>query len=99
MAKRHANLEVGDVCLLNYDNKVCGTYRLCCVLTTKISAGGLVRTVKVGYTERLSLAGKKYNPGPLTDIEVGVQQLVLRVPTNEVELIREPAMNEPTSAN
>ena len=27
-AKRHANLEVGDVCLLNYDNKVCGTYRL-----------------------------------------------------------------------
>ena len=24
-AKRHANLEVGDVCLLNYDNKVCET--------------------------------------------------------------------------
>ena len=28
-AKRHAGLEVGDVCLLNHDNKVRGTYRLC----------------------------------------------------------------------
>ena len=27
-AKRCAKIEVGDVCLLNYDNKVCVTYRL-----------------------------------------------------------------------
>ena len=51
--------------------------------------------------ERRSLAGKKYKPEPLTEIEVGVQRLVLLVPTNEVERLRpvaleEPAMNEPT---
>ena len=72
--QRHANLEVGDVCLLNHDNKVCGTYKLCRVLTTKNSAGSLVRTVKVGYKERSSLTDKEYDPGPLTEIEVCVQR-------------------------
>ena len=51
--------------------------------------------------ERRSLAGKKYKPEPLTEIEVGIQRLVLLVPTNEVERLRpvaleEPAMNVPT---
>ena len=38
--KRHANNEVGIVCLLNLDNKVCGTNKLCRVLTNKISTSG-----------------------------------------------------------
>ena len=62
------------------------------MLTTKIFAGGLVRTVKVGYKDRRGLAGKNYNPGPLTEIEVGVERLVLLVPANEAERLREPAM-------
>ena len=58
-----------------------------------------MRTVKVGNKERCSLVGKKYNPGPLTGIEVRVQRLVLLVPTNEAKLLMEPDVNEPTSAN
>ena len=98
-AKRNANLEVGDICLLNYDNKIRGTYRLCCVLTTRISAGGLVRTGKVGYKDRRRVAGKNYKPGSLTEIEVGVQHLVLLVPANEAELMKESAMDEPAPEN
>ena len=81
-ANRHANLKVGD-------NKVCGTYRLCQMLSTKC---GLVRKAKVGYKERL--AGKKYKSKPLTEIEIDVQRLVLLVPTNEVERLREPDEKE-----
>ena len=98
-AKRNANLEVGDICLLNYDNKIRGTYRLCCVLTTRISAGGLVRTGKVGYKDRRRVAGKNYKPGSLTEIEVGVQHLVLLVPSNEAELLKEPAVDETAPEN
>ena len=58
-----------------------------------------MRTVKVGYKDRRSLAGRNYNPGPLTEIDVGVQRLVLLVPANKVELLRQPAMNEPMPEN
>ena len=34
-AKRLASFEARDVCILNYDKRVCGTYRLCRVLSTK----------------------------------------------------------------
>ena len=70
----HANIEVRDVCLLNQDNKVCGTYKLCRVLRNEISTSGQMRMVKVGYEE--------------IEIDVGVQKLVLLVPTDEVELLR-----------
>ena len=77
LTKRHTGLKVGDVCLFNHDNKVCGTYRLCRVLSTTISTGGLARKVKVGYRERG--AGEKYKP--LIEVEIDVQRLVLLVPT------------------
>ena len=51
-AKRHQILKVGDVCLLFYDNKVKGTYRLCVVLELTTSKDDIVRTVKVGYMKR-----------------------------------------------
>ena len=42
---RHKNLQVGDVCLIKYDNKVSATYRLCIVKKVFLSNGGVVRTV------------------------------------------------------
>ena len=51
-AKKRTGLEVGDVCLLNHNNRVCGTYRLCYVLSNTISTGSLGRKVKVGCRER-----------------------------------------------
>ena len=87
-AKRLDSFEVGDVCLLNYDNKVCGTYRLCRVLSTKTTTGRLTRKIKVGYKERR--AGRKYEHRPLTEVEIDMQRLALLVPTNKMEQLREP---------
>ena len=78
----------------NHDNEVCGTYRLCRVLSNKISTGGLARKVKVGYKERW--VGKKYQPRPQTEIEIDVQRLELLVPTNKMELRREVAADDAT---
>ena len=44
-AKKQTGLEVGDVCLLNHENKGCGTYRLCSALSTTTSTGSLGRKV------------------------------------------------------
>ena len=60
--KRHANIEVGYVCLLMQDNCVRGTYRLCRLLRDETSTRGQSRAVKVGYEWE--------------EISVGVQRLV-----------------------
>ena len=86
--RRHANIEVGDVCLLNYDNMVFGTCRLCQVLRNEISTCGQRRTVRVGYEEGHSLAGRKNEGTPQKEIVVSVQRLVLLVPTDKMELPR-----------
>ena len=78
------------MCLLNHDNKVRGTYRLCHVLSTLISTGGLARKVKVGYRERW--ADKKYKP--LTEIKIDVQRMALLVRINKMELLGEVAADE-----
>ena len=57
-ARRHPNIEVGDVCLLHYDN---WTYRPCQVLKNEISMSGQTRTVKVGYEEGHGLSSRKKN--------------------------------------
>ena len=44
--------------------------------------------IKVGYEERR--AGRKYEPGPLTEVEIDRQRLALLVPTNKMEQVREP---------
>ena len=51
-AGRHKNLQPGDVCLIQYDNKIRATYRLCKVIEVKKSDDGCVRTVVVGYMPR-----------------------------------------------
>ena len=86
--KTHANLAVGDVCLFNQDNDVCGTYKLCQVLQNKISTRGQMRTVKEGYEEDCSLAGRKNKSTPRKEIVVGVQRLELLMPTDKVDLLR-----------
>ena len=80
------------MCILNYDNKVCGTYGLCRVLSTEVPIGGRARKVKVGYKE--CRAGEKYKSKPLTEIKIDVQRLVLLVPANKMELLRGPAEKE-----
>ena len=55
--RRHANIE---------------TYRLCQVLRSKIPVSGQTRTVKVGYEEGHSLAGRKNEPTPQKEIVVSV---------------------------
>ena len=86
--RRHANIEVGDLCLLNYDNMVNGTYRLCQVLINEISTSGRGRTVKVGYKESRSLAGRKNEATPRKEIVVSMVRLVLLVTGDKVELMR-----------
>ena len=81
-ARRLAGFKVGEVCLLNHGNKLCGTYRLCRVLSTNTTTGSLTRNIKVGYEERQ--AGRKYEPGPLTEIEIDTQRLALLVATNKM---------------
>ena len=71
-ARRHANIEVGEICLLTRDNRVCGTYKLRRVLREKTSMKGQTRTIKMGYEWE--------------EIGAGIQSLVLLVPTYGVEL-------------
>ena len=87
-ARRLAGFKAGDVCLLNHDNKLCGTYRLCRVLSANTATDSLTSRIKVGYEERR--AGRKYKPGPLTEVEIDTQQLALLVATDMMELPGEP---------
>ena len=82
-AKRHKNLQVGDVCLIYYDNKVKGTYRLCIVLEVIESRDNIVRTVKVGFRPRRHCGPGRYKPVPLDNMTVAVQRLVLLVESEE----------------
>ena len=47
-----------------------------------------MRTVKVGYKEARSLAGRKNEPTPRKEIVVGVRRLALLMPTDRVKLLR-----------
>ena len=82
-AKRHLNLKVGDVCLVYYENKVKGTYRLCIVLETTVSRDGIVRTVRVGFRPRRACGPGAYRSVPLDEMEVAIQRLVLLVAKEE----------------
>ena len=48
----HKNLQVGDFCLIKYDNEVKAAYRLCIVKKVFLSDEGVVCTVEVGYRPR-----------------------------------------------
>ena len=82
-AKRHRNLQAGDVCLALYESKVLANYHLCRVMKAKPSADGCVRTVSIGYLPRKNLRQTVYHPVPLEIKEVAVQRLALIVPVEE----------------
>ena len=82
-AKRHRDMQVGDICNLFYDNKVKGTYRLCQVVKLYPSDDGLVRRVDVGFRPRRSCGSGAYKSVPLDIMNVTVQRLVLIVPVEE----------------
>ena len=79
-AKRHRNLRPGDVCMMLYESKVMGNYRLCRVTAAEPSEDGCTRTVTVGYLPRKSLKQTVYRPVPLETKDVAIQRLVLLVP-------------------
>ena len=79
------NLNVGDVCLIKYDQKVGkGDFRLCRVVETKSDDKGLVRTVSVvmrpKYSQDKSLP---YVSKDLTKLRVGINRLVLICPAQD----------------
>ena len=82
--KRHKNLREGDVCLLQYENKVKNTYRLCRVKEVKVSEDGLVRTVTIVYRAKRKGKVLPYVSVPLTTMDVAIQRLVLLVPSEKV---------------
>ena len=84
-ARRYANIDVGDVGLLSYNN---GTYRPCQVLRNDISTSSQAQMVRVGYEEGHGLSSRKNEPTPRKEIVIGVQRLALLVPTGKVELLR-----------
>ena len=92
-AQRLASFEARDICILNYNNRVWGTYRLCRVLSNEVPTDGRTKKIKVGYKE--CRAGEKYKPRPLTEIKVNVEQLALLVPANRKELLTRRAEKEP----
>ena len=82
--RRHKNLKEGDVCLLQYENKVKNTYRLCRVKEVKESEEGLVRTVTIVYRAKRKGKLLPYVSVPLTTMDVAIQRLVLLVPSEKV---------------
>ena len=73
-------MQVGDVCLLYYNNKVKGTYRLCGVIDTTPSKDNIVvRTVKVRFRPRRHSDPGLYMDVRLYEMDVAVQCLVLLV--------------------
>ena len=76
-AKRHLNLRVGDVCLLKYDGKIRGTYRLCRITEIYPDDHGVVRTLMIAYRPKKKETSLPYVPRTLDTMVVGVQRLVL----------------------
>ena len=82
-AKEKEDLKVGDICLLQYKDKVSAHYRLCMVVDTIKSDDGVVRTVKVSLRNRRA---KKNRDLPAEEIEVAIQRLVLVQPAGQLKL-------------
>ena len=91
---RHKNFREGDICLLQYENKVKNTYRLCRVTKVKESKDGLMRTVKIKYRAKRK---SKLLPNVsvlLTSMDVAIQRLVFVVPSEAGEVMEDEAWNQ-----
>ena len=79
-AKKHDNLEIGDVCQLKYADKVSRHYRLCIVVKTLLSKDGVVRTVIIALNNHRA---KGTQVLAKDEMEVGAQRLCLILPVSE----------------
>ena len=76
-AKNHTNLEVGDMCLAFYDNKMSkGDYRMCLVAQVFPDDQGIVRDVKVLIAPRQKNASLPYKSKKLKELQISIQRLV-----------------------
>ena len=80
-------------CILNHDNLVCGTYRLCRVLATQDHTGNLENKVRVSYRECPGV--KARGQGPPSIIKVKTQMLALLVPAAKMKLQEGSAKTDP----
>ena len=84
---RDNNLRVGDVCLLKYENKIKADYRYCRVESVFPDDQGVVRTVNVKMRPRDNRdKALPYKAKAPVVMNVGVQRLVLIVPTEDIEV-------------
>jgi hypothetical protein len=84
--KRHANLQVGDVCLLTYPGKIQETSRYCRVNAVHPDQDGVVRNITISLRSRN--AREKlilYKARKPMQMLVGVKRLVLICPQEEVQ--------------
>lgn len=79
--KRHANLQVSDVCSLHYDNKLTVTYRLCRVVEFLPSYDGLVREVKLSFRPRRHASAGTFLPVELNRLLLSLLRLPASMPT------------------
>ena len=78
--KRHANLQVSDVCSLHYDNKLKVACWLCRVVEILPSYNGLVREVKLSFRPRRRRCRAEYAPVEFAEIvgQDATEMLVVR---------------------
>ena len=98
-AQRHRNLQPGDICMMLYESKVLGSYRLCRIITADPSEDECIRTVTVGYLPRKNRRQATYHPVPLEMKEVAIQRLVLLVPMEEQQHNKQAAEQDDAYTN
>ena len=79
-AKTQDDLKVGDICLLNYKDKVSSHFYLCIITEVKASEDAVVPTVQVALRNRRAKSGRFL---PREELNIGVQRLVLVIPVAE----------------
>ena len=76
----HKDLEVGNICMLKYADKVSRHYRLCIVTEALKSEDGVVQTVTVALCNRQA---RRNCFLPRETKKLGVQKLCLILPASE----------------
>ena len=73
------------MCLIKYDSKMKASYRLCRISEVRPDVNGVVRSITVQLRPRDKREPLlPYRPKKLTEMETGVQRLVLISPQEDV---------------
>ena len=89
-AKRHVNLQPGDVCMWLQDSKLVASYRLVRVLEAHVSENdGVVRTATITFLPKNILKKKEkkptFKPETMETKKVAVQSLALLITAQEID--------------